>query len=112
MGHRLKEKNLKFDRAYSSVLKRAVTTLDMVLDEIEQQNIPIIRDWRLNERHYGDLVGKNKKEVVLQFGKDQVKRWRRSYDEPPPTMEDNHPFHPAKDPRYHLVSLYKLKCRR
>jgi 2,3-bisphosphoglycerate-dependent phosphoglycerate mutase len=52
----------------------------------------------------GDLVGKNKKEVVLQFGKDQVKRWRRSYDEPPPEMQDDHPFHPARDPRYHAVS--------
>jgi 2,3-bisphosphoglycerate-dependent phosphoglycerate mutase len=61
------------------------------------------KHWRLNERSYGDLVGLNKKEVVKKFGKDQVKRWRRSYDEPPPPMNDDHEHHPKRDPRYRLV---------
>jgi len=63
------------------------------------------KHWRLNERHYGNLVGMNKKEVVKVHGEDQVKRWRRSWDEPPPPMVDDHEFHPALDPRYWAVSL-------
>merc|ERR1712176_219627 len=66
--------------------------------------IPVHKNWRLNERSYGDLVGKNKKEVVKHFGTDQVKRWRRSYDEPPPPMKDDHRFHPQKDPRYRMMT--------
>lgn len=62
------------------------------------------KHWRLNERSYGDLVGLNKKEIVKQFGKEQVKRWRRSYDEPPPPMAEDHDHHPKLDPRYRLVS--------
>jgi 2,3-bisphosphoglycerate-dependent phosphoglycerate mutase len=66
------------------------------------------KHWRLNERSYGDLVGLNKKEVVKKFGKDQVKRWRRSYDEPPPPMNDDHEHHPKRDPRYRLVCTSNL----
>jgi len=76
--------------------------------EMGQEYIPVYKHWRLNERNYGDLVGKNKKEVVKQFGQDQVKRWRRSWDEPPPPMSDDHPYHPALDPRYRMVSAVSL----
>jgi len=102
-GDMLAKSGILFDEVHTSMLRRCIRTTNLVLMELGQEYIPVHKHWRLNERHYGDLVGKNKKEVVLQFGKDQVKRWRRSYDEPPPMMEDDHPFHPAKDPRYHMV---------
>jgi 2,3-bisphosphoglycerate-dependent phosphoglycerate mutase len=80
--------------------------------ELEQEYIPVYKHWRLNERSYGALVGKNKKETVELFGKDQVKRWRRSYDEPPPPMSDDHEYHPARDPRYRHVSCSRQpQCR-
>ena len=75
--------------------------------ELGQEYIPVHKHWRLNERNYGSLVGQNKKEAVQKFGKDQVKRWRRSYDEPPPPMESDHPYHPARDPRYRMVSVHR-----
>ena len=78
-----------------------LTTMNYVT--FNQEYIPVHKHWRLNERSYGDLVGLNKKEVVKKFGKDQVKRWRRSYDEPPPPMNDDHEHHPKRDPRYRLV---------
>lgn len=102
-GDMLAKSGIMFDEVHTSLLRRCIRTTNLVLMELGQEYIPVHKNWRLNERHYGDLVGKNKKEVVLQFGKDQVKRWRRSYDEPPPMMEDEHPFHPAKDPRYHMM---------
>ena len=74
-----------------------------------QEYIPVHKHWRLNERSYGDLVGLNKKEVVKIFGKDQVKRWRRSYDEPPPPMNDDHEHHPKRDPRYRLVRTFRIQ---
>jgi bisphosphoglycerate-dependent phosphoglycerate mutase family 1 len=73
--------------------------------ELGQEYIPVYKSYRLNERHYGDLVGRNKKEAVMMYGKDQVKRWRRSYDEPPPEMALDHPYNPAMDPRYRLVRM-------
>jgi len=77
--------------------------------EMGQEYIPVHKHWRLNERSYGDLVGLNKKEVVKKFGKDQVKRWRRSYDEPPPPMSEEHDHHPKFDPRYRFVRVHLLQ---
>lgn len=99
-GQMLKRSGILFDEVHTSLLRRSIRTTNLVLMELGQEYLPVYKHWRLNERNYGDLVGKNKKEVVLQHGKDQVKRWRRSYDEPPPPMADDHPFHPARDPRY------------
>lgn len=79
-----KLKSYRFDRAYTSVLKRAINTLDIVLKIIGQTDIPIVRDQALNERHYGALQGKNKAEIGRQYGEEQLKLWRRSYDVPPP----------------------------
>lgn len=109
-GQMLTRSGMKFDEVHTSLLRRCIRTTNLVLMEMGQEYIPVHKHWRLNERHYGDLVGKNKKEVVISFGKDQVRRWRRSWDEPPPPMVDNHPFHPALDPRYYDV-LHKIpKC--
>ncbi|MBW7960522.1 2,3-bisphosphoglycerate-dependent phosphoglycerate mutase [Patescibacteria group bacterium] len=84
---RLKEKNFKFDIGFSSVLKRGYQTLEIALKSIGQESVPIIKDWHLNERNYGDLQGQNKAEAVNKFGEDQVKQWRRSYDVRPPNGE-------------------------
>ena len=104
-GRMLRSSGLLFDEAHTSLLRRSIRTVNLVLMETGQEYIPVYKHWRLNERSYGDLVGLNKKEVVKQYGKDQVKRWRRSYDEPPPPMRDDHEQHPMRDPRYRLVSL-------
>mmetsp|Transcript_14517 Transcript_14517/g.41957 ORF Transcript_14517/g.41957 Transcript_14517/m.41957 type:complete len:380 (-) Transcript_14517:151-1290(-) len=105
-GQMLANSGLKFDEVHTSLLRRCIRTVNLVLMELEQEYLPVHKHWRLNERSYGDLVGKNKKETVEIFGKDQVKRWRRSYDEPPPPMSDNHEYHPARDPRYrHMLHL-------
>ena len=86
-GELLKEAGFEFDVAYTSVLKRAVRTLWSILDNMDQMWIPVIRDYRLNERHYGALQGLNKAETAAKYGDDQVHIWRRSYDTPPPKME-------------------------
>jgi hypothetical protein len=104
-GQMLANSGIKFDEVHTSLLRRCIRTTNLVLMELEQEYLPVHKHWRLNERNYGDLVGKNKKETVEIFGKDQVKRWRRSYDEPPPPMADSHEYHPARDPRYRQVSL-------
>ena len=93
----------EFDVAYSSVLKRAIRTLWIVLDEMDRMWLPVKRDWRLNERHYGALTGLDKAETAARHGEDQVKIWRRSYDTPPPMMEANDPRHPKFDLRYSSV---------
>jgi len=102
-GQMLQKSGMLFDEVHTSLLRRCIRTTNLVLMEMGQEYIPVHKHWRLNERNYGDLVGKNKKEVVHQFGIEQVKRWRRSYDEPPPPMQDDHPYHPARDPRYRLM---------
>ncbi|WP_413294736.1 2,3-diphosphoglycerate-dependent phosphoglycerate mutase [Bdellovibrio sp. HCB185ZH] len=102
-GKSLNDKGFKFDIAYTSVLKRAIKTLNFVLDEIDQVWLPVHKDWRLNERHYGALQGLNKSETAARHGEDQVKIWRRSYDVMPPAMENNDPRHPSHDPRYKNV---------
>lgn len=102
-GKALHEQGFQFDIAYTSVLKRAIKTLNIVLDEINQVWLPVQKDWRLNERHYGALQGLNKAETAARHGEEQVKIWRRSYDVPPPPMELSDDRHPSHDPRYKNV---------
>jgi len=92
-GERLKEGGYEFDIAYTSLLKRAIQTLDLCIGEMDLHWIPVVKDWRLNERHYGALEGMNKAETAAKHGEDMVKIWRRSYDIPPPPLEDK------EDPR-------------
>lgn len=99
-GEVLKKEGFTFDIAFTSVLKRAIRTLWIVLDEMDLMWIPVIRNWRLNERHYGALQGLNKSETAEKYGEDQVLVWRRSYDTPPPELEKNDERYPLKDPRY------------
>jgi 2,3-bisphosphoglycerate-dependent phosphoglycerate mutase len=88
------------DVAFTSVLKRAIRTLWIMLDEMDRMWIPVLRDWRLNERHYGALQGLNKAETAAKYGEDQVHIWRRSYATPPPPLEADDERHPSHDPRY------------
>jgi 2,3-bisphosphoglycerate-dependent phosphoglycerate mutase len=99
-GRLLKEGGYVFDVAYTSVLKRAIRTLWIVLDELDQMWLPVEKSWRLNERHYGALQGLNKAETAAKHGDAQVKVWRRSYDIPPPALETSDARHPSHDPRY------------
>jgi 2,3-bisphosphoglycerate-dependent phosphoglycerate mutase len=99
-GKTLKSEGYSFDVAYTSLLKRAVRTLWIVLDELDQMWIPVERSWRLNERHYGALQGLNKAETAKRFGEDQVLLWRRSYDIRPPALEKTDERYPGHDPRY------------
>src|SRR5438046_4431029 len=99
-GRLLKEEGYIFDVAYTSVLKRAIRTCWIALDELDRLWIPTIRNWRLNERHYGALQGLNKAETAAQHGEAQIKIWRRSYDIPPPPLSIDDPRHPSRDPRY------------
>ncbi len=93
-----------FDMVYTSVLKRAMRTAWIAMDEMERLWIPLKRDWRLNERHYGALTGLNKSETAARHGEEQVKIWRRSYDVPPPPLEVTDPRHPRFDLRYKSVN--------
>lgn len=99
-GQLLKETGLRFDVAHTSVLKRAIKTLWIVLDEIDQMYLPQTADWRLNERHYGGLQGLDKAETAAQHGDEQVRIWRRSYDTPPPPLDPAEVAKLAADPRY------------
>ena len=99
-GKLLKELGYDFDIAYTSVLKRAIRTLWLMLDELDLMWIPVVRDWRLNERHYGALTGLNKAETAAKYGDEQVHIWRRSYDIPPPELDLDDDRHPANDLRY------------
>lgn len=99
-GQQLKEEGLIFDIAYTSLLKRAIRTLWIVLDELDQMWIPVKRTWRLNERHYGALQGLNKAETAEKYGDEQVLAWRRSYDTPPPALADGDQRSAANDARY------------
>jgi 2,3-bisphosphoglycerate-dependent phosphoglycerate mutase len=99
-GRVLKDEGYIFDIAFTSVLKRAIRTLWIIMDEMDLMWIPVFRDWRLNERHYGALQGLNKAEMAEKFGEKQVKIWRRSYDIRPPALEEIDPRNPSKDPRY------------
>jgi 2,3-bisphosphoglycerate-dependent phosphoglycerate mutase len=99
-GRMLREGGYKFDIAYTSVLKRAIKTLWLGLEEMNMEWLPVIRAWQLNERHYGNLQGLNKAEMAEKFGEEQVHIWRRSYDVPPPPLDINDERHPRFDPRY------------
>jgi 2,3-bisphosphoglycerate-dependent phosphoglycerate mutase len=99
-GRLLAEGGFTFDVAYTSLLRRAIKTLDIALDVLDQLWIPVSKSWRLNERHYGALEGLNKAETAAQHGEAQVKIWRRSYDIPPPPLDVGDPRHPSHDTRY------------
>lgn len=99
-GRILKEKGYTFDIAFTSVLKRAIRTLNIIQEEMDLDWVPVIRAWQLNERHYGALQGLNKSEMADKFGEAQVKIWRRSYDTPPPALGMDDKRHPRFDPRY------------
>ena len=100
-GTLIREAGLVVDVAYTSVLKRAIRTLWIVLDELDRMWIPVHRCWRLNERHYGALQGLNKADTAAKYGNEQVQLWRRSYDVTPPALERSDPRFPGNDARYH-----------
>lgn len=107
-GRVLSKEGFVFDVAYTSVLKRAIKTLWLALEEMDLMWIPVHHNWRLNERHYGGLQGLNKTETVEKHGLEQVKIWRRSYDVPPPALTPDNPYYPGKDPRYANVPQAEL----
>ena len=107
-GKLLKEEGLTFDRAYTSVLKRAIKTLWIVLEEMDLMWIPVTRTWRVNERMYGGLQGLNKSETVAKHGDKQVLTWRRSYDTPPPPLDKSSEYWPGNDRRYSKLSPSEL----
>lgn len=104
----LKENHFTFDRAYTSVLKRAIRTLWITLDEMDLMWIPVERAWQLNERHYGALQGLNKSETADKYGEEQVKIWRRNYDVCPPMLDKNDERFPGKDLRYRQIPADKI----
>ena len=107
-GRLLKDGHYRFDRAYTSVLTRAIRTLWIALDVLDQMWIPVEKSWRLNERHYGALQGLNKAETATKHGEAQTKIWRRSYDVPPPPLAGDDARHPARDPRYASIDPREL----
>ncbi len=107
-GRELLRERLAIDLAFTSVLKRAIRTLWIMLDEMQRMWMPVERSWRLNERHYGALQGLNKAQTVAQHGEAQVKIWRRSYDIPPPPLAPDDPRHPRFDSRYAAVAAQDL----
>ncbi len=109
-GRLLKSGGYAFDLAFTSVLQRAIRTLWIALDELEQLWLPEVKDWRLNERHYGALQGLNKAETAAKFGEPQVLVWRRSYDTPPPALEAADPRYEGKDPRYAGIRVPLTEC--
>ena len=109
-GRLLKSGGYRFDLAYTSVLKRAIRTLWIVLDELDLPWIPEEKHWRLNERHYGALQGLNKTETAAKFGEAQVLAWRRSYDTPPPALAPEDPRSESRDPRYAGIRVPAAEC--
>ncbi len=107
-GRLLREGGYEFDLAFTSVLKRAIRTLWITLTEIDQMWIDVYRSWRLNERHYGALQGLNKAETAEKYGEEQVKLWRRSYDVPPPELDESDERYPGHDRRYRLLTPEEL----
>ena len=104
-GAMLRDKGYDFDRCFTSVQSRAIKTLNLLLEEMDRQWLPVTKDWRLNERHYGGLTGLNKQEMIDKVGADQVQIWRRSYDIPPPPLADDSPYQPAGDRRYAGIAI-------
>jgi 2,3-bisphosphoglycerate-dependent phosphoglycerate mutase len=104
-GALLRATGAEFDVCHTSVQKRAIRTLWIMLDEMDRMWLPVTRSWRLNERHYGALTGLNKKETAQKHGAEQVKIWRRSYSTPPPPMTPDNPYNMADDPRYRVLGV-------
>jgi 2,3-bisphosphoglycerate-dependent phosphoglycerate mutase len=109
-GELLREAGLLPDVVHTSLLRRAISTANLALDVADRHWIPVRRDWRLNERHYGALQGKDKKQTLEQFGEEQFMRWRRSYDEPPPPIERGSEFDQSGDPRYAADEVPATEC--
>jgi 2,3-bisphosphoglycerate-dependent phosphoglycerate mutase len=109
-GRLIKSAGLEFDIAYTSLLKRAIRTLWIALDEMDRLWLPVEKNWRLNERHYGDLQGLNKAETAAKFGEKQVLVWRRSYDMPPPELATSDARYEGKDPRYAGITVPRTEC--
>ncbi len=109
-GKLLRSEGLGFDTAFTSVLKRAIRTLWIVLEEMDLMWLPVEKSWRLNERHYGALQGLNKAETAAKFGEPQVLVWRRSYDTPPPALAADDPRSEAADPRYAGIEVPRTEC--
>jgi 2,3-bisphosphoglycerate-dependent phosphoglycerate mutase len=109
-GRLLKAEGYAFDLAFTSVLKRAIRTLWIALDELGQMWLPVEKSWRLNERHYGALQGLNKAETAAKFGEQQVLTWRRSYDIPPPALSRDDERYEGRDPRYAGVQVPLSEC--
>lgn len=107
-GKLLKGEGFEFDEAYTSVLKRAIRTLWIILDEMDLMWIPETKSWMLNERHYGALQGLNKAEMAAEYGEEQVQKWRRSFDIPPNPLEENDPRYLGNDPRYSTIEPGKF----
>ncbi|XP_028305612.1 bisphosphoglycerate mutase [Gouania willdenowi] len=113
-GRLLRERDLQLDMVFTSVLSRSVHTAWLVLEEMDQLWVPVVKSWRLNERHYGALIGLNRAEMALQHGEQQVKLWRRSYDMTPPPIEASHPYytHIYNDRRYSVCDVPKEELPR
>jgi len=109
-GELLRERGVLPDVVHTSLLRRAIVTANIALDAADRLWIPVRRDWRLNERHYGALQGKNKKQTLEQFGEEQFMLWRRSYDTPPPPIEPGSEFSQDDDPRYAGVDIPRTEC--
>lgn len=109
-GRLLRAEGYRFDLAFTSVLKRAIRTLWIALDELDQMWLPVEKSWRLNERHYGALQGLNKGEMAAKFGEKQVLVWRRSYDTPPPQLDPSDKRYEGADPRYKGVAVPRTEC--
>jgi 2,3-bisphosphoglycerate-dependent phosphoglycerate mutase len=109
-GRLLKADGYAFDLCFTSLLKRAIRTLWIGLDELDQMWLPVEKSWRLNERHYGALQGLNKSEMAAKYGEQQVLVWRRSYDTPPPALAPDDPRYEGRDPRYSGVEVPRTEC--
>ena len=109
-GRLLKSGGYDFDIAFTSLLKRAIRTLWLSLEELDRMWLPVEKSWRLNERHYGDLQGLNKAEMAAKFGEEQVLVWRRSYDTPPPPLSPSDKRYEASDPRYAGIEVPRTEC--
>ncbi len=109
-GRLLLAERCAFDLVFTSLLKRAIRTLNLALEELDQLWLPVQKDWRLNERHYGALQGLNKAETAAKFGEAQVLIWRRSYDTPPPALDPGDARYEARDPRYRGVAVPTTEC--
>jgi 2,3-bisphosphoglycerate-dependent phosphoglycerate mutase len=109
-GRLIREQGLRFDVAFTSVLKRAIRTLWIALEELDQMWLPVEKSWQLNERHYGALQGLNKAETAAKFGEQQVLVWRRSYDTPPPELDPADKRYEGTDPRYKGIAVPRTEC--